>query len=173
MGEKMGVVCELFHMRFLEHGVPEDAIGHIQATLVGDECSQEKLRNALLLNGLRVFEFLDSQTLSYENIGFIPWALLLWEREMLIAEDIASVRRTRSDLLMSGYSIVKDPEFVKKHKFIPVSIVSVKSKEVLKYAALESDIFKDAWTSLCEQDEQQNWICLCDEIEGAFPYVFH
>ncbi len=161
----MSIVCELRPVSLNLGDSPR-----IMAFTEGDDVSCDAIDNAIQANGIRPIEFFDNHTLAYERIGFIPWAVLLWTREMFLAKEICTIRRDKFDLLMSGYSVVKDPSIAQKGGDIPISIVLVRNRLVLEYAASESKLFRNAWESLRTCSESKHWVCLCDELTSIPPF---
>jgi hypothetical protein len=102
----------------------------------------------------------------------VPWAIIFFPEEYPLTEHLLSIRPNR-DIKFSAYSIIHpmgqyDPEV---DGAPPLSIIFVHSKAALmRAAATNSPLLKDAWALLGEKDENGNWVVIADHLDSDWVY---
>ena len=90
-----------------------------------------------------------------------PWAIIAFEEEYQLAGHLLSIRQTIGDVGGSCYSSREDydPE---RDGPPPLSIILVRTKEILGELAQKSPLLAPAWEALKDKPQEGHWLCISD-----------
>jgi hypothetical protein len=93
--------------------------------------------------------------------NLMPWVMIFFDDAMGIGGHLLSIRDKRDDLRFTDISI---PYFadIEKINLSRVSMILVKSKEILYDLTAKTPVFNSSWELLKDKDEHQHWICFSD-----------
>jgi len=109
---------------------------------------------------IRYFDGLNN---TFRKINFWPWVIIAFKEEYKIAGHLLSIRESREDFIFGAYSLRKEYS-IKKNGSPPVSIISVKSKSLVKCLSKKSELFECFWKDLNDKSEDLPWILFPDPI---------
>jgi hypothetical protein len=124
---------------------------HPDAELIIDEILEKYGRHSV--------EFFNGLENSINQVGIWPWAIILFNEEFRLAGHVVSVRKKREDFSFTAYTLL--PGTTGKG-VPPVSVLLINNKVVLEQAAMQSQLFNEAWVQLADKPEDQHWVCIVD-----------
>jgi hypothetical protein len=89
--------------------------------------------------------------------NFRPWLIILYEKEYKLGGYISSIRKNRTDILFSAYSIPDDYS-LEKHGVPLMSFICIKNKSIFKTLSSQSTLFSPMWKYLKDASEKVYWV---------------
>lgn len=100
---------------------------------------------------------------AFQHIGVIPWVIAAFEREYRISGHVLAQREHPNDVRLSGYSMKNGYSFQKDGP-TPISLLLIRSKEVLEKLSETSPLFEQIWSAMASRAETGNWLCFPDPL---------
>ena len=152
---------EIFLLQTLARG-DDSQSSRFSLEVMGD--AEDALDSLLEKFNTHSFSFMMALNNSYQNINWWPWVIIVFGEEYRIAGHLASIRVNKLDFNFTAFSIPKHYS-IEEHGVPPVSVISVKSKDVLIELAKKSPLFNSAWELLKSRSEERRWLVFSDPPE--------
>lgn len=110
------------------------------------------------------FAFMTKVNKAYINLNWWPWAIIVFSEEYRLAGHLASIRKSTDDFNFSGHGLPSNYS-IEENGVPPVSIISIKNKEVLNNIAEKSPLLKSAWELLKDREDNKRWLVFPEPLD--------
>ena len=141
----------------------DEASGNMTAQWEIPSSAVEVIEALLVPSGLDMSALLTRHAQESMRDECWPWAVIFFDAELPLAGHVAQLRGIRKNIAMTSYAWAKKGNSPIVPGDIPtVSMLAIRRKAILKYAAEKSPLFAPAWEALKDKPEDRKWFCISD-----------